>query len=303
MANNAYWNKYYQFWDDFVQNWFESRAKPQDKVSKLYREVVDFNADELPEPYLGDPQGGVDAVFLNLNPGMSVKGKYGTYKGKNLEATKFYSNIGKPTGWLIREFTAAGTYRRYITKWSCLNPMLRKYDPEVCGVEWWQGNDPENVGGRMKWVRQVYGNKHLCPSRVFAPEICPFHSPKFPTNGLRNLTTFIKDHVIVPASRAVIENELPFAIAVGAPYAKVLSTLGAHLENEWTFTTTVAAWPKKKNGEHIHRTYKLYTLNIEDIGCARFLVTYAPGGNIPPRQEFKSVETVIRKYVTRNVAT
>ena len=206
MINETYWDDYYRFWNDFVRKWFESGANPQDEISKLYRKVVDFNADELLEPYLGDPQTGVDAVFLNLNPGMSAKGKYGAFKGKNLDATKFFSNIDNADGWLMQKFRVAANYKEYVTEWSSLNPKLRGYEPEVCGVDWWQGNDPDKVGGRMKWIRQIYDNDQLCPSRVFAPEICPFHSQRFPTKRLEKLKGFIKDRVIVPAARAVIEN-------------------------------------------------------------------------------------------------
>ena len=298
--DKEYWKRYYQFWDGFVKDWFKSGAKPQGKVPKLYREIVDFNANELPEPYLGNPKSGVDAVFLNLNPGMSVKGKYGAFKGKNLEATKFYSNINNPPdGWLIREFRDAAkcSYREFVAKWSCLNPELRGHEFEVCGVNWWQGNNSAKVGGRMSWVRQIYGNAELCPSRVFAPEICPFHSPKFPTSRLQNLTDFIREHVIDPAAMAVIENSLPFAVAVGKSYVNVLSNMGAQLEDEWSSSRPMRGWPKNDNGDCKKRTYKLYSVNVDRVGCAKFLVTYAQGGNNPPSEEFKPVETAIRQDI------
>ena len=298
--DKKYWKQYNKFWDDFVKCWFSSGGNPQDGVSELYREVVDFNADELPEPYLGNPEAGVDAVFLNLNPGMSVKGKYGAFTGKNLEATKFYSNLNKqPDGWLIKEFrdVAECSYKKFVAKWSCLNPELRGREFEVCGVNWWQGNDPEKVGGRMSWVRQIYDNAELCPSRVFAPEICPFHSPKFPTSGLRNLTDFIREHVIVPAAMAVIENGLPFAVSVGKSYVNVLANIGAQLEEAWSSSTTMKGWPRKDNGDCKKRTYKLYSLHVDGVGCAKFLVTYAQGGNNPPSDEFKPVEAFICKLI------
>ena len=299
--DKKYWKRYSEFWDDFVKHWFLSGANPRDSVSELYREVVDFNADELPEPYLGNPEFGVDAVFLNLNPGMSVNGKYGAFKGKNLEATKFFSNINAPAGWLIREFKdiANCSYKDFVARRSSLDPKLRGHEFEVCGVDWWQGNNPEKVTGRMTWVRQIYGNDELCPSRVFAPEICPFHSPKFPTNGLQKLTGFIGEHVIVPAAVAVIENDLPFAVAVGKSYVNVLTNIGAQLENAWSSSAPVNEWPKKNNGDYKKRTYKLYSLTVDCVGCARFLVTYAQGGNNPPCGEFKPVEAAIRRYIVR----
>ena len=297
-SSKNYWDEYYRFWDEFVGTWWSrSGGKPQDDVSRLYRDVVDYNSDELPEPYIGDPKAGVDAVFLNLNPGMSAKGKYGEYDGKSLENTKCRSKLNKKAGWLIREFRdgANCSYREFVKKWSCLNPDLRGHEPEVSGVAWWQGNDPEKVGGRMKWVRQIYDKATLCPSRVFAPEICPFHSKRFPTNRLGNLSEFVKNRVIIPAARAVIENRLPFAIAVGKSYAEVLSKLGAHLEKTWLCDSSTKGWPvNKKNGKPVNRTYELYTFNIEDVGEARFLVTYAQGRNSAPSNKFASVEASIR---------
>lgn len=298
MKSNTYWDEYCRFWDEFVEKWFRSNANPQDEVSRLYRGVVDYNADELPEPYLGNPDAGLKAVFLNLNPGMSVKGKYGTHKGKNLEATKFYSNIEKPIGWLIREFRdgANCSYREFVKKWSCLKCEMRGHEPEVCGVNWWQGNDPKKIAGRMKWVRRVYGNEELCPSQVFALEICPFHSTKFPTSRLDGLKMFIRERVINPAARAVIENGLPFAIAVGKSYGEVLSAIGARREKTWTGDVLPTEWPTNGDGEPVNRTYELYAYNIEGIGRAHFLVTYAPGGNTSPSKEFEPVESVIRQF-------
>ena len=93
--NKSYWNDYHKFWDGFVRNWFKSGAKPQDEVTRRYCAIAAVNLDELPDPYLGTPEAGVDAVFLNLNPGRSVIGKYGAFRGKNLEATKAINDWGK----------------------------------------------------------------------------------------------------------------------------------------------------------------------------------------------------------------
>ena len=113
MINETYWNDYYNFWDTFVKDWYDfiSRGKTiSERAFVSFGRASCINVDELPEPYLGSPVGNVEAVFLNLNPGMCQKGKYGIKKKKNLEATKFYSNIDKPdesvpNGWLIKEFS------------------------------------------------------------------------------------------------------------------------------------------------------------------------------------------------------
>ena len=310
MINEAYWNEYYVFWDNFVKDWFESGADPKDEVSSLYRKIVtrekyDFNIDELPEPYQGDPRSGVDAVVLNLNPGMSQKGHYGAYKGEDLEATKFYSNIDVPSelvpsGWQIKKFRdeAKCSYRNYVTNWSCLNPKLRGHEPEVCGVDWWQGSDPRTVGGRMKWVRQIYGKDQLCPSRIFAPEICPFHSKSFPTNGFQELTSFISEHVIVPTVMAVVENNLPFAVAIGKAYAKVLTKLGAHMKKEWSYKSPIEGWPSTGFWK---RTYQLYSINVPNCRSVYIIVTWARAYGLPaPEEAFRSIEKQILEFIKSN---
>ena len=297
------WDEYYEFWDGFVRNWFESRANPDDDISNLYKEIFtdrdQFNIDELPEPYQGDPASGVEAVVLNLNPGMSQRGHYGAFEGRDLESTKCYSNIDNPSdGWLIRRFRdeSQGSYRNFIREWACLNPTLRGHEPEVCGVDWWQGDNPNCVAGRMKWVRQIYGNEELSPSKVFATEICPFHSKAFSTDNLGKLISFIKDRVIVPTVMAVVENKLPFAVAVGRSYANVLDVLGT-LKKEWDYRSPMTDWPRVGFWQ---RTYRLYSIDISSGKSAYILVTWARAYGLPaPGNEFTAVERRIRDYVNR----
>ena len=325
---SRYWQWYCDSWDDFVRSWFdERRGNPicteYKRIVDGYRKCVkDLNCDELPEPYQGDPKSGVDAVVLNLNPGMSQKGHYGSYEGNDLEATKFYSNIDVsselvPSGWLIKKFRdeANCSYRDYVTRWSCLNPDLRRHEPEVCGVYWWQ------VDGRMNWVRQIYGNDQLCSSRVFAPEICPFHSKSLPTDDFQELNSFISEHVIVPTMMAVIENKLPFAVAIGKAFAILLERIGrddkfgisAKLEKEWWEESDDVEdwqWPEARDDEtgemrRVHRKYCLFALKDKNGYLARFLVCVAPGSNGTPSEDFSlNIEKkLILPYVKNNPLT
>ena len=162
----------------------------------------------------------------------------------------------------------------------------------MCGVHWWQ--DPQK--GRMRWVRQIYG-KDICSSRVFAPEICPFHSKKFPTNRFEQLKDFIKKYVIAPAAIAVIENGLPFAVAAGRSYADVLTAIGAQLKDEWTYKMSIHGWPKTG---YWKRTYRLYVLKVMGNAEACFIVTWTNsyGHGLPaPEQEFSFVEKQIHEFV------
>ena len=234
--DSAYWEQYYKFWDEFVGAWFSSMKSQKniaEQIAMQFGNASCINLDELPEPYYGKPHEDVDAVFINLNPGMST--------GNDLKSTKCFSKLTAPytEGWLIKEFAKTKRYREYANECSCLDPNLRDHNPEVCGVKWWQDLAPKPIGGRMSWVRRIYGKKDMCPSKVFALELCPFHSKQweFDFTGDKNLKDFIYEHVIEPAVTATIENELPFAIAVGASVRDILSYIEAIEEEEskkWT---------------------------------------------------------------------
>lgn len=308
--NSSYWDAYYKFWNEFVEAWFNSmqsqknRNIAEEKARKFWN-ASSINLDELPEPYYGKPHKDVDAVFINLNPGMST--------GDDLESTKFFSKLTAPEadGWLIREYAKTKCYREYANKWSCLSPDLRNHDPEVCGVRWWQDIAPNPIGGRMSWVRRIYGKIDVCPSKVFALELCPFHSKRwgFDLAANQGLKDFINEHVIEPAIVATIENELPFAIAVGAAIRDVLVRAGAKKEKEWIceskgqqrkVTDDISdIWPMWEDGRCIVRGYQLYCIHRKEMS-ARVLVTWAPGGNTCPQYGFKKVEERIRQYAMNN---
>lgn len=296
--NGKYWNKYYCFWDKWCENWFNARERNELAITEEQKNVFlkarggnNLCLDELPEPYLGKPSEGVDAVFLNLNPGMAHED----------ESSKLYS-CRNTTGWLIREFISCKyKYSDYLTKWSPLNPKLRGHDPEVCGVSWWQGNDPDCVGGRMNWVRRIYGNNNLCPSRVFALELCPYHSSEWRLNlGDNQMKDFIVKNVFMPALTAVYENRLPYAIAVGRPIDRLLAD--QYVQNLLNFrhltsweNNGILEWPQNNHGNPINRTFNLYTFNLFGSNV-NILVTYAPGGNTTPAISFSQLEDDIRAY-------
>ena len=297
-----------------------------------------LNLDELPTPYLGSPhrKESVEAVFLNLNPGMSEKGSYGDYRGVNLDATQYFSNIDKgkeetPSGWMIKKFRddADCGYKRFVgnddarrdINLSCLNPELRsRRNVQVCGVKWWQDIEPNPVGGRMKWVRQIYGKADICPSKVFALELCPFHSKEWDFNIANgcNVLPFVGKRVIAPAVRAVVESKLPFAIAVGATFRAIFDNAGSDLEKngfkaekieEWSCVKDdkkliindkaieiIDKWPPLGKEHKKERNYKLYRVSAGNY-TAVILVTWARGGNSAPADDFSDVESVIRDYV------
>ena len=343
MIDTKYWEDYYEYWDRFVKEWFKEREnekRPENEkypiwekykeISEAYNNAVaKLNFDELPNPYFGDPKNGVDAVIINLNPGGSEKDK----NKAGTDATQFYSNIDVGDdvsgGWLIRKFRdeANCSYKRFVgndenanVNWSQLNPKLRGHTPEVCGVKWWQGeeNGMEMWDGkeraivktekkRIEWIRRIYKDgAWISPSRVFALELCPYHSEKFKidykqSDYLGVVLPFIKEYVIDPAVNAVAKWMLPFTVAVGSDVAKVLAAIGADCEKEWSNKKPIDVWPKKNDGRLKERKYRLYTVESSCGQKARILVTQArPATSSPREEDFKDVERVILKYIKDN---
>ena len=303
MINEAYWNEYYKFWDEFVKNWFEQRPnEPTDEVSQAYKRCVKgLEFDELPEPYYGTPKNGVKAVILNLNPGILRCDEH----GMSLEKQKFYScrdtyssNGPFVRTSLIKEFSddCNRRYSEFARKWSCLNSNYRQRNTDLCGVKWWQGTNPTRIGGkRMPWLQRIYQNNNINPEEVLALELCPYHSEGFGFNGQdrharTKLISFIREHVIIPAATAVVESELPFAVAVGKTIAEMLDSGVGTFREEWSYDRTVN-WPHDDR----RRTYRLYDILDCDGRTAQIVVTWAVRNRgIPaPGRAFMGIEKQI----------
>ena len=292
ISSKNYWEEYRNFWDSFVEQWFNQRPnEPTDtNTQAIKRWVKELNFDELPEPYLGVPDKGVKAVIINLNPGMSQTDE----QEQGLERQKFYKlkDIYSGNGpfvraSLIKEFSerCQKRYSKFVGKWSCLDPRYRKENTDLCGVKWWQGVNPASIGGRLEWLTRIYEKEpdvatsihidrertgELNPLEVFALELCPYHSKSFNFKDERVFSfdneaiNFIVNHVLQPALKAVIENpSLPFAVAIGKPFAILLEKIGsegkygiaAKLEKEWCDESGDVEdweWPKAK----IKNTYE-----------------------------------------------
>lgn len=328
MINKKYWdNDYYGFWNWFVKQWYDQRSgkgsiEEYRKIEEAYTQSVaersnaELRLDELPTPYLGNPRDGVDAVIINLNPGLSDIIRFGKFIGENGDATQFFSNVDKPIGWLMREFrdNAEKDYSKFVgidssINWSCLNPDLLEYSEWVCGVDWWQGysddkielksRPPRKKDQRLPWLSRIYGKKIL-PERVFALELCPYHSKGFQLK-IKNreykaaLAKFISMHVIKPAAKAMVENGLTFAVAVGAPNAYILKQIGARLIKTWR-----VIMGKDKNGKDNYRVYERYAVNADDGKEVDIVVTWQRiNQGVPaPGRQFAEVEKQIF-YATR----
>lgn len=293
------WSAYYRYWDEFVENWLRNGAQPWDEISQAFFDMGVFDFNEMPDPYFGTPDRGVEAVFLNINPGGSQTGK----GKKNLEASKYYSLRGNGA-WQLDAFVQkyGATYSKYIEDFSCLSDKAKNSigtDREICGASWWFGTDRRE--GRLAWLNRFYRNfykRDIAPNKVFAPEFCPFHSRKasFGVDTLLNAgipEDWFKDHVITPAAEAARAAKIP-VVGIGQMIYDFLRRLEYSPEQEWNEQSKLSGWPEttykkglEKGQKHpVNRTYSLF-----EIEGVKFLIVMAPGSNNPPSKEFAKIES------------
>ena len=162
-------------WDDYLADWYAWRRNPGKAMpadgpscyfspSNLNSGEIMSNVDYMPEPYYtGDSfvnamdwEDLTDAVVvLDLNPGLS-------HPNDKLKSVS-YPNA------LIVNRLASGTYSDVNKDFS---PFISAH-VNIPGVQWWDAN-------RLNWISRFFDEpKHLLKRRMFALEMCPFHSKKF----------------------------------------------------------------------------------------------------------------------------
>lgn len=284
------WNAFYDYWNGFIRDWYQSGAQPADPVSQTFRNDSGFTPCwyELPEPYQGRHEN-CKVVVINYNPGAA---------GAN-ETVKSYLRRND-SGTLIHKFADEHNcrYSDYQAKWQEVNENLVDHDPEVPGVKWWQE--------RCKWFRRFFNNPELVTSEIFALEMCPYHSRYWTGTIPRALDEHYRQRVLGPAFAAVCTNDLPCVVCVGKKIGIYLCEhLGARTVLVWKNGigpdhAVLADWPRKDNGNLVKRTYELLEvpvtgwnlgLPVETVKC---LVLSAPGSNSLPSANFERVERLIR---------
>ena len=287
---------FYAPWDEFVKSWWNANAQPIDSVTNGFKKGRHLDLGELPEPYLGSPQGA-KAVIINYNPGMSAPN----------EDTKFYKSYNR-RGALITEFADryGSSYHRFVRDWSALNSTLDNHCPAVPGVKWWKG--------RFKWIERfmkhfpckVAGGSGIRREDVFALEICPYHSKGWQGRlEDQSVIDHVKKLVIIPAACAALGNDLPCVICVGDKIGEVLrDQFNLRLLNKWENGRDIRGnefsdWPAGKS-RFAKRKYELLEMDgsrncqfNEAIGENKvlFLVLSSTGSNKLPGAGFDKVET------------
>jgi len=267
---------------------------------------------EIPEPYSCQYNNGnidCDSVLINLNPGTS----------STIEDRKYYFNAGKSKMTLINDFLLC-KYSDWQQHFNYLNPdqtglRLLNNDGLKCsdipGYDWWQNSN------RIPYLERLLSNQK--PPKPFIIEMCPFHSKKW---GI-NTSSTVFDTQLEMAQKAVCISKnnkgLTFAVGIGKAISRflikrygqpILSINHAGLSN--AHEIDVSKWPQNKKSNPVKRTFEIYkinctnplnykTTNLTSSGDLVILVTYAPGGNGAPADNFRDIEIELVTYIKTRI--
>lgn len=235
------WNHFYDKWDAFVKDWFESETNPIDDLTKTLEKKGAFrleNADtgliknELPEPYYGNGEIAKCAI-VNLNPGASCNG----------EAEKIF---GKG-GFLIESFESDCNkmYSLFAEKWSPLR------DDKV--HDWWHNEN------RKKFFKRFWGVQDL--TEIFSLEACPYHSKNW-SGGLDAIERHVIDNVITPAA-VIAERNNNCAVFVGSVFNPVISKIkGVESIGRWRGTRVYSLYKLTRPIEGLNNRNPIFLLVV-----------------------------------------
>ena len=326
VASPMHWSwksDFYDFWDEFVKNWFLTRPQKTDKLELAFSYLGGFYFDALPEPYLGSHKKA-KVVIINYNPGLS----------DSADTCKFFSQrtdqtVGGKEN-LIKSFDSKclKSYKRFIRKWNPLTSIV-----DIPGRSWW--------AKRFKWIKQIYdalsnfhgGQNTVTEKEVFCLEFCPYHSKAFKmglpfsksdTSKSRTmLKEHILNHVLVPSIMAVVENDLPCVICVGSKIGQYFVDEYEAIEfiekwdgkkykwsdEKWKMTEECKRWAPGKSCRSYeslsidlgHPMWKGMFDKVKTRKSIPILVTYTKGSNNVPSEKFAKVEAAfVKQMFNRN---
>lgn len=304
------YKEYKDFWDNFLKKWMENHddfimndPDGQAFFSKNSRGNI-INADlytnisYMPEPYyFGDAflkaakwSDFNDAiVVLDLNPGLS-------HEADRLKCKE------DPNPLILKDLE-----KGYSTD---INP---KYSPfintisTIPGVTWWKSK-------RLTWFSRFLSVGNV-RGKMFAFELCPFHSKNWNVTLDLKSIDFVKKHVLTPVASILTNNgKTRLGYCFGKDWEKIFSILGFQELAQWGVgydnpskpfvspsgsALNLKSWPKKKGtSTNINRIYKLYRGNINNIDIY-FLCLRGSGTFAAPGPVFKDTEELIKDDMKR----
>jgi hypothetical protein len=302
----SFWDIFLNKWrsnhDDLIQNdpagqaFFAINSSGNYINSDLYTSITC-----MPEPYYfgsnflnaTDWSDFNDAiVVLDLNPGMSHEKEDRKKKGDDHPHD-------------ILDALAKGSYSTKINSTDYSPFMCNSEDSTIPGVTWWKSK-------RLAWFSRFLSMGNV-REKMFALELCPFHSKSWNVKLSPAAINFIREKVLAPAAEILCCNgNSRLGYCFGKDWETIFDTFGFEIEAQWgvdydcaekTFVYPVhihknveevkSKWPKK-DGVELNRIYKLYKGNIEGK-TLYFLCLRASGTFAAPGKDFEEVEKLIRE--------
>lgn len=260
--------EYVRGWNRQIEQWLDNQSHRlgAEDVWRCHRGVGDnrLRADALPEPYVGDPRASrISAVVLNLNPGQVITPQQ------------------PPSGSLV-EAVRLRSYYTVASQWA--------FPPQT--LDFWN---------RCRdWAARLLEPKELSRPPIVGIDLVPWHSKTWggfepDDKALDWLRRQVFDPAAAIASNSVLGAQLakshgaPGLLAVGAKIRDALTSLRFEVVWSWSEKDAGALvdWPNHQvQPRPSVRSFRLFR---EPEGLFCVLVTWAAGGNRPPRPDFDKV--------------
>lgn len=298
----SFWDNFLHKWhsnhDDFVQNDLAGRAFfPRNSSGKVMETDLYKNISCMPEPYyFGEAFSNAaswqdfDAavVVLDLNPGLSHDAD--SLKSKNSPYHPILDDLAK------------GNYSTVIN--SRYSPFIST-NPTIPGVTWWKSK-------RLAWFSRFLSTPDV-REKIFAVELCPFHSKSWNVKLSPEAIDFVKNYVLSPVAKILGSNKnVRLGYCFGKDWENIFHVFGFEKVAQWGVNypgkplaypdgseAIEDCWPKtnsKINNKEVptNRIYTLFRGNIDGIEV-NFLCLRASGTFAAPGKEFEDAEKQIKK--------
>ena len=319
------YKEYKDFWDNFLKKWLDNHDDfisndpdgqaffPKDSRGNLILTNLLKNIAYMPEPYYtGEAFKGAERwedfedaiVVLDLNPGLSHV--YDSLKCKNSPSHPILDDLKK------EDYSKCINNAKY-------SPFIST-DETIPGVTWWESK-------RLNWFRRFLpvGNVR---DKMFAFELCPFHSKSWNITLDPKSIDFIKQNVLTPVASILTGNgKRHLGYCFGKDWEKIFSQIGFEEVAKWGIdydnpskpfvspsgsVIRSASWPKNtRTSTNINRIYNLYRGYIKDTErqidqeiyflCLRESGTFAAPGPVFAKTEEGIKDDMKRLYNISNI--
>tara|TARA_B100000963_G_scaffold285603_1_gene254570 strand:+ start:678 stop:1466 length:789 start_codon:yes stop_codon:yes gene_type:complete len=248
---------------EFIERWAKSPQKtwsnsPFYQLNSIKKRISPY-IEYLPEPYLGNPKNST-AVFLNYNPGPPIP-----------------IAQDRLTGTFIKKLNAVENYHYYAENTS--------YFTEESGF--WA--EKKKFLGRLFKIP-------FNEIKIFALEICPWHSDKFKLSfsDLSKIKTHVEENTLKIAEIVAKNSKYQTIFSVGKDYYNLFALLGFKLIDDINKESNIKNWPCKKDDVKINRNFSIWESKTGGI----YFNTWAPGGNKVSSNAFDEIILNLMKRTT-----